>query len=287
MKHRTPPPPAPAPTDLLWGARIDGEVYGRADAPWDSGTWDLFEQHAGAKVSLLHFGQPSPWKQPFARDPFDKCALRGALPLCSMSSDTDSLAQIAAGTYDGAINAWAASAKAWAGPILLRWDWEMNGTWYPWARQPAADYIAAWRHLRTLLPANVEMVWCPNVIYPGSQPIGDRYPGDIFVQWLGIDGYNFGTNPLKPDVWRSFQQVFDATYVALAAASTKPILICETASTEFGGDKAAWITGMWQTLRSMPQVKGLCWFNWNQGGADWPIESSAAATSAFRAGVPA
>lgn len=279
----TPPPP------LLWGARMDGDVYGRGDAPWDTVTWATFEQHAGRKVDICHFGQPAPWKQAFAAAPFDACKARGALPLCSMGSDGVTLADIAAGKQDAAIQAWSAAAMAWGGRILLRWCWEMNGSWYAWGKEPAADYVAAWRHLLVRLPSNVELVWCPNVIFNGSSPLADRWPGPEYVAWLAMDGYNFGTNPLKPDVWRTFTQTFKPTYDQLAALSTKPIVICETACTEYGGDKAGWIIDMFTVLPGFPQVKALVWFNWNivqgSGRMDWPIESSPAAQAAFRNGV--
>ena len=59
---------------IYWGAYIDGnDTYGGSysDAPWDSSTWDLFERHAGKKVSLLHYGQPPPWERAFDYGPWD------------------------------------------------------------------------------------------------------------------------------------------------------------------------------------------------------------------------
>lgn len=286
-----PPPPS---TTLLWGARMDGDVYGRAgDAPWDAGTWDLFEQHAGRKVDICHFGQPAPWLQPFAAAPFQACFNRGALPLCTMSSDTDSLAAIAQGSRDAVFTTWAQAAAAYGKPILLRWDWEMNGTWYAWGKQPAADYVAAWRHLHDLvrpIAANVEWVWCPNVDFTGATPLASLWPGSQYVERVGVDGYNFGTNPLKNAGWKTWEQVFAPTLTSLKTlAPGKPIVVCETSSTEIGGSKAQWITDMFASLKAHPEVTGLVWFNWNilEGGGrwDWPIESSTTAQAAFKAGV--
>src|SRR5712691_12230649 len=55
---------APLPS-VYWGAYISGKTYGINPAtnlpygspPWDLSTWDLFESHAGRKVSILHWGQ--------------------------------------------------------------------------------------------------------------------------------------------------------------------------------------------------------------------------------------
>ena len=83
-----------------------------------------------------------------------------------------------------------------------------------------------------------------------------------------------------------------ATYDALTAlAPAKPIMIAETASTEVGGSKAAWITDALQAQLpvSWPRVKAVLWFNWNHeesnGTMDWVIESSASARAAFAAGI--
>jgi hypothetical protein len=66
-------------------------------------------------------------------------------------------------------------------------------------------------------------------------------------------------------------------------------MIAETASSENGGSKAAWITDMLTTQlpANFPNVKAFIWFDWNAGdpALSWPIESSATAQSAFAAGI--
>lgn len=284
---------------IYWGARADGDVYGRGDAPWDLTTWNLFEQHAGKKVSILHFGQPPPWRLPFDRNPFNLVSGRGAIPYVSMSSDSVSLTSIANGSYDSYLIAWARAAKAYGKPFLLRWNWEMNGTWFSWGAQaktnPAA-YVASWRRFHNIVKAegatNVTWVWCPCAVWSASTPLTSLYPGDAYVDWTCVDVYNFGRIPLKNDVWKSFYTVMKPTYDQLMSlAPTKPILIGETASTEWGGSKSAWITDALKTQIpvTFPKIRGVAWFNWNifaNGGRyDWQIESSASAQSAFASGI--
>jgi hypothetical protein len=106
-----------------------------------------------------------------------------------------------------------------------------------------------------------------------------------------MDAYNWGTNPLHPDAWRTANQVYGSTLTALKEiAPGKPICICETASTEFGGSKTNWIKdalGTW--LPGHTAVKAYVWFNWNVpefgGRMDWPIESSGGSMQAFRKGI--
>jgi beta-mannanase len=138
----------------------------------------------------------------------------------------------------------------------------------------------------------VTWVWCPNVDYADAvHPLRSLYPGDAYVDWTCLDGYNWGTNPSHVGGWHSFDETFRATYklVTQQIAPTKPLMIGETASSEYGGAKAAWITDALtqQMPRHYPRVRALVWFNKNADGMDWIIESSPAAQAAFAAGIAA
>lgn len=297
MKARKPPPP-PTPTGLLWGAGIDGDVYaiGQADAPYSEATWDTFEAHAGGKVQILHFSNP--WlRWDGYGTAASKASARGALPLITVHGPAAVIGDVNGGAYDATIDVWAQAAAAYGLPVYFRPWPEMNGGWevYAASKVGAANYVKAFNRLQTRVQAvasNVLFVWCPNVAYPGSTPFADVYPGNPDL--LGLDGYNWGTNPLKPDRWRSFDEVFATSLQQLATlAPGKPVWICETASTEIGGDKAAWITDMWASFKSgrYPNLQALVWFDWpipqGTGRMDWPIESSPAAQAAFAGGRPA
>ena len=124
-------------------------------------------------------------------------------------------------------------------------------------------------------------VWCPNVAYSGSAPFASVYPGDAYVDWIGLDGYNPGTS--RPgSSWRSFHDVFVASHDALAALSPRPMMIAETSSAEQGGDKAAWIrTGLLTDLAAgLPRVRAVVWFD-ELKEADWRVNSSASSLAAF------
>ena len=224
---------------------------------------------------------------------------RGAIPYMSMSSDSVPLTSIANGSYDSSLIAWAQAAKSYGKPFLFRWNWEMNGTWFNWGAQARANpaaYVAAWKRFHAIVQAqgatNVTWVWCPSAVWSTSTPLASLYPGDAYVDWTCVDGYNFGTIPMKIDSWKSFYTVMKPTYdQLLTLAPSKPILIGETGSTEWGGSKSAWITDMLKTQLPLnfPKIRALAWFNWNiyeNGGTyDWQIESSASAQSAFASGI--
>lgn len=304
-----------ATTSIYWGAWIAGSQYGHQNAPWDTGAIDHFEANAGKRISILHWGQawqrcsPTCVYQEFReqKPQYDAMWQRGIIPLVDWASWNSSvqpqynqpafsLGRIIAGDHDAYIRRWAREAKAWGHPFFLRFNWEMNGNWFPWSEtrngNSSGQYVSSWRHVREIFRAegvtNVSWVWCPNVIDPISTvSLSHYYPGRKYVDWMCIDGYNWGTNPVKPDRWKSFSELFNPTYTKLIQISSKPIMIGETASTEYGGSKAAWITDMLTVAlpQKFPRIGALVWFNWNADGMDWVIETSSTAQAAFAKGI--
>lgn len=203
-----------------------------------------------------------------------------------------SLSAIVNGNYDSYITRWASEIKAWGKPLWLRFAHEMNGNWYPWGAgvngNTPAEYVAAWRHVHDLFQqvgaTNVSWVWTPNVLMDSTPTIASLYPGDAYVNMIGVDGYNWGTSQSWGSTWQTPSQVFGPTVAALEQLSTRPIMIGETASTEVGGNKATWISQFFSYLASNPRIKAFVWFNLDKE-TDWRIESSPTAQSAFVAGV--
>lgn len=232
---------------------------------------------------------------------------------------------IAEGAQDDYVRQYARDVKAWGQPLMIRLAHEMNGSWYPWgtafpksadaAKADATkdarnngntpeDYVAMWRHVWEIFHAekadNAFWVWSPNLLFinaaNSSQQARDDYralyPGDKYVDWIGLDGYNNGVK----DKWRSFSELFGPSYAAMIELSDKPLMIAEFGCTEggapAGSSKAQWITQ--SLLRDIPEqfprVKLINWFNRDKsklGEADWRFNSSPAAAAAFRAAVNA
>ena len=122
---------------------------------------------------------------------------------------------IADGAYDSFLAQWAAGAKAYGKPIFVRFAAEMNGDWDPWDvgvnGNTGAGYVAMWRHVYTFVRTqgalNVSWIWSPNVSFPGSTPLSDVYPGNNYVDVVGLDGYNWGTAKSGTQ-WETFDQIF-------------------------------------------------------------------------------
>ncbi len=132
-------------------------------------------------------------------------------------------------------------------------------------------------------------VWCPNIDpFDQMHSLESQYPGDEYVDWTGLDGYNWGTNPARPDKWRSFDDLYRETYdeITTTIAPGKPLIISEIGSTEYGGSKAAWIADAIQSVTTeYAQVRGFLWFEKHDDGMDWPIETSSSSAAAFAAGI--
>jgi hypothetical protein len=201
------------------------------------------------------------------------------------SGPTIPLSSIAAGNYDSYLRRSADLAKGLPFDVMIRFGHEMNGDWYGWSGQPAA-YVAAWRHIVSVFrgegAANVKWVWSPNVDN-GDYPFTRYFPGDSWVDYVALDGYNWGRSGVGVNQWQSLSQVFSSSYGTLTHLSSKPVIFAETSSSEVGGDKAAWIRyGFLRTIpQQFPRVRAVLWFNRDME-QDWRVNSSSSALQAFR-----
>jgi len=285
---------APASASVYFGALIGGEPYGQVgDAPENEAAWDLFERHAGKKVAILN--QAQTWCS-FDPGEMNKTAARGAIPLVTMGLGSGvTLAEVREGKQDAAIKQWAQAAKAWGHPFLFGPWWEMNGAWFAWGR--STEFVAAWRHFHDVVVAqgatNVTWTWITNAIWsdPESNPT-PYYPGNAYVDWVGIDSYNWGLNPAQPDKWRNPDQTLTPTLSIVngLTGGGKPVAIVEEASSEYGGNKADWIREMLTTyVPHHPEIGAYLWFNRNtkknEAQKDWMIETSATAQQSFRKAI--
>ncbi len=274
-----------------------------------AGAIDRFAAAAGRmpRILMSYRDWNEGWSTALVEPRFiDPVVARGAVPMITWLPRLDSgdpilqpayaPAAIAAGAHDLYIARAAREAAAFGRPLLLRLAHEMNGSWSSWGEgvngnTPAA-YVAMWRHVVAIFRAagatNVRWVWSPNVLGPSSSlasaavaPFQPFYPGDRWVDFVGLDGYNWGA--LRGAGWHGFASLFGSSYDALVRLADKPVMIAETASAEAGGSKAAWIRSIPSVLRKrMPRVRALIWFD-RAKETDWQVASSPAAREAFRA----
>lgn len=265
-----------------------------------AGDFNAFLSYANKPVSIHHkfMAWGSSWNA-FPVSTVNDIRTSGAIPLITWEpwayNITDAnytLANIINGNFDAYITTWATAARNWGYPFFLRFAHEMNGkTWYPWQEgfntNTSGQYVQAWKHVVDIFRAaganNVNWVWCPNVVFTGSTSLQELYPGDDYVDWIALDGYNRATSTSN---WKPFSVVYNASFAELAQiAPGKNIMIAEISSSETGGDKASWITdALGVQVLSHPQVKALVWFN-SVDYYDFRIQSSPAAAAAFSSAI--
>jgi uncharacterized membrane protein len=246
-------------------------------------------RYPALRLSFYSWGVDFP-VNPNYNDSLTPIYQQGMIPVVTWEPFSVSLAAIANGSQDAYINSWAQSAKTFGQPMFLRFAHEMNGYWYPWGGDPAA-YIAAWRHIYNVFQAagatNVAFVWCPN--WQSSGPgYMSYYPGDAYVDWVGVDLYNWPRWP------RTFDFMVSNFYSDFSGR--KPIMIGEVASAQnFAPDpgfenpaaqnKAQWITDMFNAMNTKyPAIKAYLWFNVLKE-TDWRVQSSPQSLAAFNAAI--
>jgi mannan endo-1,4-beta-mannosidase len=232
--------------------------------------------------------------RPFPAGPIRVIRERGATPIVSLElwewrngRRGSYLAAINRGDWDDFFRRWGEEAEREGGRVLLRFGFEMNGDWFSWSGDPDA-YVAAWRRARGLVRArNVEWVWAPNVASVPDTPRNGMhryYPGDAFVDWVGVDGYNFGDDHDEWHAWESFESIFDALFEEFGQRYPgKPIMVAETASAP-GPARGAWIREAHAYLARRPRVKALVWFHYDkrrENEPDWRIDASPESLRAF------
>jgi len=185
------------------------------------------------------------------------------------------------------IREFALRLKAIGKPVLLRFAHEMNGDWYPWSASKIGKetYMEMFRHVRKVFDeagvSNVRWVFSINAEnVPRENDYGRCYPGDRFVDYIGLDGYNWG--PTQPwSRWRSFKDLFSGVYGEVVKRYQKPVMISEFGTTSTGGDKAHWIDEALTEVKSMPAVRALVFFNVDKE-TDWKVASGSEAGRALK-----
>ncbi len=204
------------------------------------------------------------------------------------------LDNIISGEWDGYIEKWAKAAAAFNKTIFVRWGHEFNIEKYPWGivnnGKDPDKFVKAYRHVHDIFTkagaTNVKWIWCFNNYSSPNTNWNDwegTYPGDAYVDWIGIDGYNWGTTQSWSG-WQSFTDMFrNQVRETSKKHPAKPVMIAEFGSAEEGGNKAQWIKDIPAALKiSMNQVKAMVLFDLKKE-CDWRATSCQRTEDAYRA----
>jgi len=244
--------------------------------------------------------------------------------LCSPDQTPDDVeVRAAAGEYDVYLGAWADHLKAFLGGsdgtygtsddrrAYIRLGHEMNGDWYPWGaavgNNSPSDFVDMWERVRGVFndrgmdATRVQWIWAVNHDDVGPFGAEEYYPGDANIDWVGIDGFNWGATE-SWSTWKSPSASYDGMLGRVRTLTTKPVGLVEfgtTTSTSSGPSVAAksqWITELFDYTVAK-KLRMVAWFNEDKetdwavfGGGDGDTTYTAGnrdyrAYSAYRAGV--
>jgi hypothetical protein len=211
----------------------------------------------------------------------------GAEPFVQIEPVGVTLNSIVAGHSDAYLRSYAASVRRYGHPVILSFGAEMNGSWYSWGSGHTRPdvFVAAWRHVVSVFrrsgARNVRWLWTVNSTNATAAPLKRWWPGNSYVNIVGIDGYYYR----RAD---TFESVFGTTITEVRGFTRTPILISETATGPVAGP--AKIADLFAGVREY-HLLGLVWFDQTQHHGiyhqDWRLEDSPAALGAFKKAVDA
>lgn len=248
--------------------------------PWDDARYELDDLFGSVLPIIWNAG----------RTPL----ITWELYLSSGPTPDNILERVIAGEYDNYLTEWAKRLNTAIErtdvdqdnqpAVYIRLAHEANGDWYPWA--PAGgdgtpeDYIAMWRYVQSYIEercdyeSHLAWMWAVNGADIGPYTMEDIYPGDSYVDWLGVDNYNWGTSQ-SWSRWESPEELFCEPIERVRALGDSPISVPEfgsSSATQAGNDvqrKSIWIRKSFQLFDELG-VEMAVWFN-EEETIDWSI----------------
>ncbi len=190
------------------------------------------------------------------------------------------------GKWDNYIKDFVKQLKDYKGKVILIPFSELNGNWTPWSGTTNGNTpkkaIEGFRYVSSFFKniPNVKIGWAINaasVPDTSENQIENYYPGDNYVDIVGVDGFNDGPP------WFSFAEIFDKPLNKLSKYN-KPIFIFSFASAE-GPNKASWMRdGFFTQMPKYPKLKAWIWFNQDKE-RNWLIWSDEDSLAVFKEAV--
>ena len=228
--------------------------------------------------------------------------------------DVANYATWANGENDNFVRNQAIQLRNYGQPIVLRPWAEMNGDWVDFQPTSAdvppkpfggnySEFISAWRHIVDIVrqeqATNVKWAFNPSTdTYPETTHVADIYPGDEYVDYLALDGYNWGDGHGLN--WREFSDIYREQYGRLTAlAPSKPVWIAEIGSSDPNSvspseqhisapsstDKGRWWQDAIASIRDdFPAIEALVLFD-AEKERDWRHDSSIVALRGLRTAI--
>jgi len=197
-----------------------------------------------------------------------EAAIEGVTPFIFVIVSSD-LTEIIKGKHDQQITRFAEEATRFGenyGGFIINTMWEMNidnknpSFNHPWCRQPES-FKKAWKHIWQVFEdngANEYATWM--IEYHADYPLEGYYPGDSFVDWIGLSAYN-RTFQQKYRGYRYLNDLISGPYNYFRRRyENKPIMQAEFGTT-IGRDQPEWLIKAFQTIKSKPGIKAAIYWD--------------------------
>lgn len=232
-----------------------------------------YEKMSGRPATIASFIWFFDWD--FPTEMCEKINKLGKIPHAGITMSGIKLSDIIQGKADQKIAEWASAAANYGKPVFFRFLAEMNGNWnsYSEAFDPSQThqmYVQAWRRVvegfRKAKADHIIWVWAPTSVDIGNIHWADYYPGDDYVDWVGMSVYSIlGNGDPEPQIMGIYNDYADR----------KPIMIGECGAGDADNDPKRyrpgnsysdnpekWIQKFFDTLENKaPRVKAFIWFN--------------------------
>ncbi|MFF4158982.1 glycoside hydrolase family 26 protein [Streptomyces sp. NPDC001678] len=261
-----------SPKKKYFGAAVEG-------APSSMAPVAKYGQMVGKKPNLLEYY--AAWGDGFNTQGVRNAWAEGALTVLSWEPADTPIADIADGKSDAYVKEFAEAARKLNIPIVISFADEMNGHWEKWGTKHVKpeDYVRAWKRVHDVFAdagaGNVIWAWSPNIVNPvRNVDIADYYPGDGYVDWVGMVGYFTTFEP------NTFDGVFGLTIKKIRTFTDKPLLILETAA-EPGERRLTSVRSLLEGVKGHDDIVGFVWFDYRKR-SDWRLSVSPLALAEFK-----
>ena len=288
-----------------------GVYYGRyvRAGTQPNGSYGLINQDAFANESLAaqyydlsgSYGQYSLEYWKYIYESLIQDNSRAFLVSLNFIGEGAECAAVSSGSYDSRIREACQYLNTLSCPVFLRIGGEMN----VWEDRPAqADYIAAFRHVTSIVRTNaprVAVVFAPNYSSENRLDMDSYYPGDEYVDWVGCSLYYnkihhgdykndrfLGVGEVYGDPMLNVQQT-----VNLSRLHGKPVIITEggSAFSMKGQDLSAFASERMDKALSFlpmvyPEIKAIVTSNYDSVyEGNYSFEENSTANAGYQHGA--
>ena len=238
--------------------------------------WGVYSGNTqeSARDFATKLGKTQPWQMIFVNvsDGFPRGFAGNLAIFLEIPVDDEAILD---GSQDADLKFFAQGAAKYSGQIILALNEEVNGNSNIWSGtvrdNTPAKAIAAFRHEENIIkPIAPNIKFAYSVSHrsiPDSvaNSLTSYYPGDHFVDVIGVSGSNLGT-----ETW---EQVFGSALQTLSQYH-KPLWILFEATVQ---NKAQFIEDTFTGAKKY-HLAGFLYFNQKGGDGDWLLDASAMAT---------